>query len=158
MAVCRDKFLDRTEGGFFDTEEEVLGSRLKRIEDVPHPSPNAVAIQVLLKLALLTHNEDYLREAEQTLKLFAGIARTMNVHAGSYFCALHAYYRRQTLTIEAAPGSSLAREARLAAVRSYSTVAYGPDNGRVVPCQNGVCSEPVSTVAELTPAFRPGIK
>jgi uncharacterized protein YyaL (SSP411 family) len=153
MAVCMEKFLDRQEGGFFDTEEEVLGTRLKRIEDVPHPSPNAVAIQVLLRLASLTDKENYFQEAERSLRLFAGLARTMGVHAGSYFCALDAYYRRQTLTIESAAESTLARDARLAAARSYSAVLYGIDLGRLIPCRKGLCSEPVGAIADLPSGF-----
>jgi hypothetical protein len=153
MGICGEKFLDAAEGGFFDTEGEVLGLRLKRIEDVPHPSPNAVAIRVLLRLAAVTGKEDYRREAERSLKLFAGIARNMGVHGGSYFCALHAYYRAQALTIEAAPDSSLARAARLAAARSYSSIAYGPDTGRLIACKKEVCSEPVRAAEDLPAEF-----
>ena len=36
MDRCLEKFRDE-EGGFFDTEEEVVGMRLKSIEDIPHP-------------------------------------------------------------------------------------------------------------------------
>ena len=154
MAVCREKFLDKEEGGFFDTEEEVLGTRLKRIEDVPHASPNAVAILVLQRLGLLTGKKEYHDEAELSLRLFAGLARNMGVHGATYFCALHAYYRRQSLTVESAPGSALARDARLAAARSYSSIAYGPDHGRVIACEKGVCSEPVDTTDRLPEAFK----
>ena len=77
----------------------------------------------------------------------------MGVHGGSYFCALHAYYRAQTLTIEAAPDSSLARAARLAAARSYSSIAYGPDTGRLIACKKEVCSEPVRAAEDLPAEF-----
>lgn len=80
MAECRKKFLDTGEGGFFDTEEEVLGA-VKRIEDVPHPSANAVAIVVMRKLAFLTGKDDYRAEAERSLSAFAGTARSMGLHA-----------------------------------------------------------------------------
>ena len=140
-------------GGFFDTEDEVLGIRLKRIEDIPHPSANAVAILVLLKLAFLTGNEECRREAERSPALFAGSARTMGVHAGTYFCALDAYERAFTLTIEALPGSMLARQARFAAGSTFSSIAYGPDHGRVIACRNGVCSEPVSDPSRIASLF-----
>ena len=44
MASCIKKFFDPSEGGFFDTENEVLDTRLKKIEDTPHSSANALAI------------------------------------------------------------------------------------------------------------------
>ncbi len=154
MAVCRERFLDTAEGGFFDTEQEVLGTRIKRIEDVPHPSANAVAIQVLLKLSSLIGKKEYRYEAERSLRLFAGLARQMGIHAGSYFCALHAYYHERSLTVEAAPDSSLARAARLAAARSYAGISYGPDAGRVIACTDCVCLQPVSDVSALPDIFR----
>ncbi|MFN3740325.1 MAG: hypothetical protein ACK4TF_06605 [Thermodesulfovibrionales bacterium] len=41
-------FYDSTSGGFFDTDESVIGIRLKTIEDIPHPSANSLAIVVLI--------------------------------------------------------------------------------------------------------------
>jgi uncharacterized protein YyaL (SSP411 family) len=149
MTVCLQKFYDAGEGGFFDTEEEVLGTRLKRIEDVPHPSANAVAIMVLLKLFLLTGKDGYRRSAEQTLRIFAGVAREMNVHAGSYFCALEALFRMLKLTVEAAPEGGLAKAARALAGQTYTAIVYGEDHGRVIPCKQNVCHEPLMDPARL---------
>ena len=149
MTTCLQKFYDTGEGGFFDTEEEVLGTRLKRIEDVPHPSANAVAIMVLLRLFLLTGKDGYRRSAEQTLRIFAGVAREMNVHAGSYFCALEASFRMLKLAVEAAPEGDLAKAARALAGRTYTAIAYGEDNDRVIPCKQDVCHEPLSDPALL---------
>ena len=59
MACCLTKFYDSSVGGFFDTEKEVLGTRMKRIEDIPHPSANAVAVMLLLKLHHLTGKNEY---------------------------------------------------------------------------------------------------
>jgi len=143
MAQCLEQFLDVREGGFFDTEEEVLGTRLKRIEDVPHPSGNAVAIMMLLWLAFLTGGEAYRREAERSLRIFAGPARTLGIHGGAYFCALDAYFHTLTLTVEAAPESALARKTRSLAGASFSPVLYGRDNGRVIPCAGNVCHDPI---------------
>jgi uncharacterized protein YyaL (SSP411 family) len=58
MDRCLERFGDMA-GGFFDTESEVLGTRLKRVEDIPHPSANAVAIMLLIKLFHLTGRENY---------------------------------------------------------------------------------------------------
>jgi uncharacterized protein YyaL (SSP411 family) len=153
MAVCLEKFYDNSEGGFFDTEEEVLGIRLKRIEDIPHPSSNAVAIMVLLKLFLMTGKELYRRSAEQTLRIFSAGARDMSIHAGSYFCALEASFRMIKLTVEAAPGGNLALAARALAGRTYTAIVYGEDNGRVIPCLHEVCYAPVHDAGSLREVF-----
>lgn len=145
MAQCFDKFLDEEEGGFFDTEEAVLGLRLKRIEDVPHASANALAILLMLKLFVVTGKERYRNEAERSLRIFAPQAAEMGVHAGTFFCALHAYFNSASITIEAGPRTVLARQARIAAVRSLAAIKYGEDNDRVISCFKGVCH--VSTAA-----------
>ena len=154
MAQCNEKFLDRDEGGYFDTDKDVLGLRLKRIEDLPHPAANAIVILILLKLAFLTGNQNYAREAERSLRIFAGTADIMGVHAGTYFCSLMAYYSRSTVTIEAPPESILAQAARKTAYSSYSFIKYGKDLGRVIVCQNGVCSQPISDPNSLDAILR----
>jgi uncharacterized protein YyaL (SSP411 family) len=153
MTVCLEKFYDNSEGGFFDTEEEVLGTRLKRIEDIPHSSANAVAIMVLLRLFLLTGKDAYRRSAEQTLRIFSSVARDMSIHAGSYFCALEASFRMIKLTVEAVPEGNLAKAARALAGRTYATIVYGEDNGRVIPCLQDVCYEPVHDAGSLREVF-----
>jgi uncharacterized protein YyaL (SSP411 family) len=142
MTECLEKFYDRGEGGFFDTEGEVLGLKLKRIEDVPHASSNAVAIMLLLKLSLMTGKENYRSVAEQTLKIFVASASEMSVHAGAYFCALDAWFNMITLSVEATSDSALARSARLLSGKVYTTIIYGEDNNRVVPCKQRQCYEP----------------
>ncbi len=149
MASCVEKFHDPQNGGFFDTEENVLGTRLKRIEDVPHVSANALAIMLMLKLSLMTGKEGYRQMAEQSLRFFARSALEMSVHAGAFFCAYDAFFRMLTLTVEAAPESELARAARSLAGRGYTVVVYGPDHGRVVPCKQLVCSGPLQNPDDL---------
>ncbi len=150
MTVCLEKFQDKKEGGFFDTDREVLGTRLKKIEDIPHTSANALAVLLMLKLALMTGKEEYQQQAEQSLRLFAGTAREMSVHAGAYFCALDAHFNMLKLTVEAQPDQELARAARALAGRSYTAIVYGEDKGRVIPCKREVCHEPISDPARLS--------
>ncbi len=152
-ASCLAKFYDKNTGGFFDTEKEVLGTRLKRIEDMPHPSDNAVAIMLLLKLHHLTGKDEYRIAAGQTLGIFADLAGELGVHAGAYFCALDAWFRMLRLTVEARPGSVLARAA-LALSRGPVVIVYGEDRGRVIPCLNTVCYEPIKDAEELRPFFK----
>ena len=142
MDVCMEQFWDRDEGGFFDTASEVLGTRLKRIEDIPHPSANATAITVLLRLSHATGREEYARAAEQSLSVFMGAAREMGAHAGSFFSSLDAYFHLLKLTVEASPDSELARAAR-SLPGPCTAIVYGADKGRVIPCIRDRCYEPV---------------
>ena len=137
------------EGGFFDTGQEVLGVRLKRIEDIPHPSANAVAALQLVKLWHITGKERYRDAAERTLAIFAATVPEMGIHGGMYFCALDAWFSALTLTVEAHPGSDLARAAmRLGG--TTTVLVYGEDRGRVIPCVNQICREPVTRADELS--------
>ncbi len=144
MSLCIDKFFDNREGGFFDTEQEVLGARLKRMEDAPHPSANSLAIMLLLKLAHMTGKDEYRKAAERSLKIYSALAREIGVHAGAYFCSLEASFHMLKLSIEAHPGSELACAARSYAGRQYAAIVYGEDRGRVVPCTQDACLEPIS--------------
>ena len=156
MAFCLEGFYDTRAGGFFDTVNDVLGTRLKRVEDVPHPSANAVAVMLLLKLSLITGKDEYRRTAEQTLRIFANSAREMSVHAGSYYCALDASFRMIKLTVEAPPAGELAQAARSIAGLTYAAVLYSGDNNRVIPCIGNACYEPVRD-PELLTEFCKGI-
>ncbi|HTP04490.1 MAG TPA: thioredoxin domain-containing protein [Nitrospirota bacterium] len=151
MTECMERFGDEG-GGFFDTEGEVLGTRLRRIEDIPHPSANAIAVMLLLKLFRLTGKDSYRIASEKALKIFSRAAREMGIHAGTYFCALDAYFSMLILTVEADPGSDLSRAA-LALSGPYSTIRYGADNGRVIPCINETCFEPIYDTVRLKDFF-----
>lgn len=143
ITACVEKFYDQQEGGFFDTEDKVLGMRLKRIEDVPLASAQALAIMLLLKLSLITGKEAYRHMAEQSLRLFARSALEMSVHAGTFFCAYDAYFHMLKLTVEAFPESDIARAARACTARCHAAIVYGDDHERLVPCLQNVCYEPV---------------
>jgi uncharacterized protein YyaL (SSP411 family) len=103
---------------------------------------------LLLKLHHITGKDEYLRSAEKTLTVFSGSAAEYGIHAGSYFCALDAYFNMLRLNVQADPDSDLARAARSLS-GPYTAVLYGEDNGRVVPCFKGSCYEPVADPARL---------
>ncbi|HEY3064099.1 MAG TPA: thioredoxin domain-containing protein [Chloroflexota bacterium] len=65
------QFSDSENGGFFDTstEHETLITRPKDVFDNATPSGNAVAADVLLRLAVLTANQDYQRAAQGVFEL-----------------------------------------------------------------------------------------
>jgi uncharacterized protein YyaL (SSP411 family) len=147
MDKCLEIFGD-PEGGLFDTEQEVLGTRMKRIEDIPHPSANAVAAIVLIKLFHLTGREAYRAAAEQLLRIFTTAVNALSIHGGAYFCALDAWFSMLVLTVDAGPDSGLARAARRL-TGPYTVIVYGEDHGRVIPCVNGACSEPAVQPGDL---------
>jgi hypothetical protein len=147
MARCLEKFGDAA-GGLFDTEGDVLGTRFKRVEDIPHPSANAVAVLQLLKLSHLLGREEYRREAERTLRLFSPLAAQMGVHAGMYFNALDACFNMLRLTVGVPADSALAQAAR-ALAGPQTAVAYAAGSGHILPCIDRTCFEPVTTPEAL---------
>jgi uncharacterized protein YyaL (SSP411 family) len=66
-----ERFADAENGGFFDTssDHEQLITRPKDLFDNATPSGNAVAADVLLRLAVLTGNVEYQRAAQGVLDL-----------------------------------------------------------------------------------------
>lgn len=153
MELCIKKFRDKDEGGFFDTDKEVLGLRLKAIEDIPHPSANSTGILLLLKLYYLTGKEIYHQYAEEALRVFLKNAEDTGIHAGYYFCAADAYFNSIKLTLETTPASELA-ETALSLYVPYSGIAYGEDNGRVIPCLKDICGEAIRSPDKLKDFLR----
>lgn len=157
---CIERFRDGEGAGFFDTEEEVIGMRLKGIDDVPRPSPNAVVILVLLKLAAISGDERYRDHARSALEAFSSEASLMAIHGGYYFCALEAFYRMVKLEVRAMAGSELA-EASLFAHHPYTCVTRGdPGENIVIPCIATTCFEPLTSakaLKEFLEARDPGI-
>ena len=142
MSRTIELFWDKDEGGFFDTDEEVLGTRLKGIEDIPQPSANSIAIILLLKLAFMRDKADYRTLAEKALKVFSSWGQSMGVHGGYYFSALDTYYNGLELTLNTPADSELAEIAR-STFRPYTAVVYREDQGYVSPCVGNVCYEPI---------------
>lgn len=153
MDQCIGRFWDTADGGFFDTESDVLGVRLKGIEDLPHPSANAVAIILLHKLARITGQTRYSELAERALRVFAAPAVNVGMHAASYFSALDAHFHMMTLTIRANPSHPLFQSARDISY-PYLCYAYQADEGIVIPCVGRICYEPVRSPEELREFFR----
>ena len=149
MDLCIERFGDRSGAGFFDTQSEVIGMRLKGIEDIPRPSANAQGILVLLKLAAMCDDDRYHGYAKDSLEVFIQAAAHMGIHGGYFFCALDAFYRMAKLDIHAIPGSSLA-DAVLFGYYPYSCTVYGDAReDRIIPCIGTTCFEPVDTGEKL---------
>lgn len=85
-----EEFWDDQDGGFFFTgkSHETLIVRSKDYFDNATPSGNSVAADVLLRLAVLTDNEDYRRRAATVLRLVAQSVNRYPSGFGRTLCAL----------------------------------------------------------------------
>ncbi len=145
-----EKLYDHSSGGFFDTEEPVLGIRLKSVEDIPHPSPNSLAIVVLLKLFHLTDRRDYLRLAEDSLRTFSKRAFEAGIFSCYFFVSLDMYFNMLRLSLYTED-----RELRKTALQTFRPLAtlHYPEKGMIMleetgyilPCLRERCLEPVRT-------------
>ena len=166
-------FADEKNGGFFDTgsDHETLISRPKDIMDNATPAGNSVAVDVLLRLAAFTGEEQYRERADGYLR---GLADIMVQHPQAFGHALGA------LDFAVSPVKELAilgdlQQARvlLAAINSrylpnsvLACAAPGDDEaGKTIPllaerpakdgkatayvCQHFACQAPVTTPEEL---------
>lgn len=148
MNICMEKFWDDNESGFFDTEDEVLGIRLKSIEDIPRPSANALAVILLLKLHSMTGKEIYHNHAEKILKVFSGQAKDIGIHSGYYYCGMDAYFNMLTLRLHRALNNPLT-DAALSNFRPYVIFLYGEETDKAIPCTKETCYEPIGSPEEL---------
>jgi uncharacterized protein YyaL (SSP411 family) len=148
MDRCIELYRDEEKGGFFDTDEKVIGTRLKGVEDIPRPSANALAIMILVKLSLMIDDDRYRHLAESSLKLFSPPAQIIGLHAGYYFCAMDAFFHMLKLDINAQPTSPLAKEA-LREFYPYTVIRYGGDNNHIIPCVGNTCYDPIDNADGL---------
>jgi uncharacterized protein YyaL (SSP411 family) len=147
MDLCIEKFWDNTEGGFFETADELIGIRLKGIEDISHPSSNAIGIMVLLKLLHQTSRDKYYQHAEKALRAFSSRAGSQGVLSGYYFASLDAFHNMLKLSLQTT--SSAMTKVALSSVSPYTSFVYGEDRDCVIPCMKDVCYEPVHGAGDL---------
>ncbi len=84
-------FYDETNGGFFDLDSAspaesigALSTRRKPFQDSPTPAGNSAAAVALLRVHALNQDSRLHQHAEDTLKVFAGVAEQFGIHAGTY--------------------------------------------------------------------------
>ena len=148
MVHCIAKFWDAGEGGFFDTDGDVLGIRMKDAEDIPHPSANALGIMLLLKLYYMTDKKSYYQFAESALKGFSMKSKGTGILSGYFFCAMDAYFNMLRLRVETPPESELAEVIRFT-FNPYLSIVHGKDGGQVIPCFKNTCYKPIDDPEEL---------
>ncbi len=163
-----DRFGDPERGGFFSTssDHEKLIARRKEIGDHPIPSGNSSAALGLLRLAALTGEREYGRQADGVLRLFAAPAAR---HPEAFAHLLRALDFQLAPTAEVAlvgeDTSELAAVVR-AGLRPHLVLAAGRE-GSVAPplladrpsidgrpaayvCENFACRAPVTEAKKLS--------
>jgi uncharacterized protein YyaL (SSP411 family) len=88
-----EQFWDEQNGGFFftGTDHETLITRNKDFYDNAIPGGNSVAAHVMLRLSLLTGEQEYRQKAELVLKLLAQAMLRSPSAFGHLLCALDCY-------------------------------------------------------------------
>jgi uncharacterized protein YyaL (SSP411 family) len=161
------RFGDSERGGFFSTSDdhEELIARRKEIGDHPIPSGNSAAAMGMLRLAALSGEREYERQAEGVFRLFA---KPATQHPESFAHLLRALDFHLSPTKEVAlVGDDLGELA--ATVRSHFrphlVLAGGPEGSDTPPllegrttvdgkpaayvCENFACRTPVTKPEEL---------
>jgi hypothetical protein len=116
---------DEAAGGFIDHAPGpeaigLLAQPRKPIQDAPTPAPNAVIVEVLLRLSELTGDESYGAKGEKTLTAFAGATASLGVFGGSYYLALDRFLRGSAIgVVVGRPDDPKARALRDAAQKIY---------------------------------------
>ena len=141
-----EQFWDEDAGGFYFTgkDHEQLIVRSKEFLDNATPSGNSIAGLSLLRLALLTGNQDYHRRATDVLRLMANQIRRYPSAFGFALCALDFYLDSpHEIAIVGA-----ASDSRLDELVSTVWQTYLPN--RVV----ALCTEAQAETAALVPLLR----
>jgi uncharacterized protein len=142
-----DRFADPDRGGFFSTshDHETLIARRKDVGDHPIPSGSSSAALGLLRLAGLTGEARYVRQAEGVLKLLAPATGRQPDAFGHLLQALDLYLSPSgELALATGPGETADLEAAKPLLdvarsryRPKLVVAAGPDGTPVPPLMLG---------------------
>jgi uncharacterized protein YyaL (SSP411 family) len=180
-------FYDETGGGFFDLDRAsaaesvgALSTRRKPFQDSPTPAGDPSAALALLHLHALNGNPRLRERAEETLKVFAGVAEQFGIHAATYGLASVWMARPHTQIVVIGEGSqadelyaqalapfvlnkivlrvkttaSLDATLPPALAETVSAVAdLQPDRPVAMLCSNFVCHPPIYTASELKQAL-----
>jgi uncharacterized protein YyaL (SSP411 family) len=161
------RFGDPERGGFFSTsaDHEELIARRKEVGDHPIPSGNSSAAMGLLRLAALTGEREYERQAEGVFALFA---RTATQHPEAFAHLLRALdFQLSPIREVALVGDDLTEltAAVRSAFRPHLVLAGGPEGEETPPllqgrttvegrpaayvCESFSCRLPVTDPADL---------
>ncbi|MGD0999779.1 MAG: DUF255 domain-containing protein [Candidatus Brocadiia bacterium] len=151
-AVMKEHFWDRAHGGFFLTSDdhEDLLLRLKPAHDQATPSGNGMAARVLIRLAGLTGEEEYLKTAHATLNAFLGVMQSLPQAASGLILAAAMLLETKPAaaapaqpvtvtispsTVTAAPGGVADIAVRIEIAKGYHINSHKPAAGNLVPTE-----------------------
>ena len=170
--VMFDQFHDGERGGFFQTgvDHETLVVRRKDFVDNAIPSGNSMAAEALLRLAVLTGNDDYRQTAAGILLVIKAAMSAQPTGFGRMLCVLDALLApSREVAIVGTPNSeptdALLRQVRKRYLPRTVLALKAPGEENVLPllkdrelvdgratayvCENYACQLPVTTPEEL---------
>jgi hypothetical protein len=167
--VIVERFSDPERGGFFTTadDHERLAARRKDLEDTPIPSGNSAAALGLLRLALLSGEGKYERDALGVLRLLYRLG-VRHPHAFAHRLRAADFYLAPVREVAiVGPGSDALVSVVRSRFRPHLVLASGaadgipllegrePVDGRAAAyvCEHFVCQAPVTTADELAAAL-----
>lgn len=120
-----DLFWSEIEGVFYDTgrDAEALIMRPRDFYDNAMPSGGSAAADALLKMAVLTGNQEYEQKAVRSLRAMAGVLGNYPSAFGHWLCALDFYLARKQEVVLVGPPS----HERLKAFKETVFGAYLPN-------------------------------
>jgi uncharacterized protein len=170
-----ERFADEERGGFFMTasDAEALIARRKDVDDHPIPSGNSAAAYALLRLAALTGEHEYERQAVSVFRLFHRVAEQQPHAVAHLLRALdfHLSPTREVALVAPAGQDGLGELAAVvrATLRPHLVLAGGSEGtdspelmrersaveGRPAAyvCERFACQAPVTEPAELERAL-----
>jgi uncharacterized protein YyaL (SSP411 family) len=168
-------------GGFFDTSDdhERLITRPRQVQDNAMPSGNAVAVDVLLRLAALTGSDTYRHPAEAVLEQLTSVMRRHPLASGHWLSVLTFHlsspYAIALAGEPAADDTQALLDVALGSYRPHQVVALsvpGGDAASHIPllvnrvqqdgratahvCREFVCQLPVTDPRSLAAQLEPG--
>ena len=174
--VMLREFWDERGGGFFYTgnSHEPLISRTKPVVDASIPSGNAMATQLLLRLAYITGNEKYQKHAETVLRSYYSAMESQPFGFAHLLCALdfHLNKPKEIVVVgkhDEPQTAALLKEISKLYLPNSVLQLVGPDEAlenispllrgkaqidgkpTVYVCENFTCSAPVTSWSELKP-------
>ncbi len=141
---------DQQQGGYYnnahDNSSDLL-IREKSYVDNATPSPNGVAIANLVRLHLFTDKQEYLEEAEKTLKLFSEMMSKATTSCPSLFTALNWYLNPTSVKTTREIKSQLNQKYLPNTVIRVTEDL--PNNSIGIVCRGMTCSAPAISIKQL---------
>ncbi|HEX2788395.1 MAG TPA: thioredoxin domain-containing protein [Ignavibacteria bacterium] len=167
--ITINKFYDKTNSGFFDTEiNDDIILRTKEIYDGAEPSGNAIQIQNLLKLGVITGKNELTDMAVNSIKLFFD---ELQKYPFSYPCSISdlMFYLNSAKEIIITGGDDKSKELLNQVYATYlpfriilkadkniekissfiNNKTFNFEESKVYVCKNYKCELPVSNIEEL---------